>query len=358
MGELEQTYSSLREEVVEKNIYFMWKFFPFVLLAAAIIETVLFFTVNGSVNVQNDEVYLLKNWTAFHAFFPTVHALTAYAVFYFLFSCTHASYLQKKIYYLASIYFAFTGYIFGHPGFNSLVLLYVVPILISAVFSLRAIKITSAISGVLVATYCIYQGVTRHTTYYIPLGVIILFIQGLCSFLAMGMNNVFDELFMNNVAAVNYSDEIDNSQTVDKLTGAWVYEKLYRDINTLVFKSVACIDIDDFNRINEKFGDEVGDWVLINLVKNLSAPLIRIYRYEGDKFVIASLMTKEKLFESVSEGISRFKADTEQRTGGTMVTASCGITGASASIRDDIQKGKSLLFLLKKTGKDRIKFFN
>ena len=157
MDDLEKTYSSLREGIVEKNLYFMWRFLPFVFLVAAIIESVLFFTVNGSANVQNDEVYLIKTWSAFHAFFPTVHALIAYAVFYVLFSRTQATYLQKKIYYLASIYFAFTGYIFGHPGFNCLVLLYIVPVLVSAVFSRRAIRITSVISTILIFSYCIYQ---------------------------------------------------------------------------------------------------------------------------------------------------------------------------------------------------------
>lgn len=80
----------------------------------------------------------------------------------------------------------------------------------------------------------------------------------------------------------------------DDLTCAFNYRKLFFDVNFLISarKSIftlVFLDIDDFKKINDKYGHWVGSGLIKSFALNLSLLLpqdVEFYRYGGDEFVI------------------------------------------------------------------------
>ena len=84
---------------------------------------------------------------------------------------------------------------------------------------------------------------------------------------------------------------------IDPLTKVYNKRALKQDLNTILSKGkdknldlvIAIIDIDNFKKVNEKYGHLIGDFVLIKVIEIVRKNIRKenyIYRYEGDKFVI------------------------------------------------------------------------
>ncbi len=84
---------------------------------------------------------------------------------------------------------------------------------------------------------------------------------------------------------------------IDPLTKVYNKRALKQDLNTILSKGkdknldlvIAVIDIDNFKKVNEKYGHLIGDFVLIKVIEIVRKNIRKenyIYRYEGDKFVI------------------------------------------------------------------------
>jgi len=78
--------------------------------------------------------------------------------------------------------------------------------------------------------------------------------------------------------------------------------------------TIALIDVDNFKRINDHHGHEVGDCVLkqlANLLKNLLRKGDYIFRYGGEEFLIILPSTREneakKVLERIREGVESFE---------------------------------------------------
>ncbi|WP_051145065.1 bifunctional diguanylate cyclase/phosphodiesterase [Thiomicrorhabdus sp. Kp2] len=84
-------------------------------------------------------------------------------------------------------------------------------------------------------------------------------------------------------------DEIISQQYTDSLTGLKNRIKLKADIQTLPLPKLAILNIDRFKEINDSYGQEVGDLVLIEFAHKLNllnSHNIHIYHYSGDAFAI------------------------------------------------------------------------
>lgn len=125
--------------------------------------------------------------------------------------------------------------------------------------------------------------------------------------------------------------------------------------------SIAFIDIDDFKHVNDTFGHDAGDEVLIKMVDIFTLELRSydvISRWGGEEFIILLSESKLEASESICSRVSnmlRAHTFTFNSTSIT-ITASIGLTQIKPSdtVHDLINRADKLMYLSKQSGKDRI----
>ncbi len=153
----------------------------------------------------------------------------------------------------------------------------------------------------------------------------------------------------------------------DSLTGLYNHQYIYEQIKNEIKKaqryerpfSVIMFDVDDFKKINDTHGHQVGDGVLVKL-SNALRELVRevdlVGRYGGEEFLLA---LPETTLENAYQLAERIRAKIEhlQFGSGIAVTLSGGV---AESTEDDDEKSlvaraDHLLYAAKKEGKNIIK---
>ncbi len=156
----------------------------------------------------------------------------------------------------------------------------------------------------------------------------------------------------------------------DRLSSSLANSKRNNTLGALLF-----LDLDNFKPINDKWGHEVGDQLLIEVARRLTTTVREIdtvARYGGDEFVIvlgdlsssAEEMTTQakivanKISASLYEPYHLIKHDTEQTTSVThRCTCSIGITlfdGKSDTQYDILSRGDSAMYRAKESGENQI----
>ena len=159
----------------------------------------------------------------------------------------------------------------------------------------------------------------------------------------------------------------------DGLTKAYNREAFDRYIHKIVDQntikrspfSLLMIDIDDFKKINDEYGHQIGDRVLMALVKKCTQ-FIRdedfLARYGGEEFVIvlpgASLKNALKKAERLRKAIEGTHYTTDKKKGGNglSITASIGLSSfrKNDSVSTVIARSDQALYQAKRTGKNRV----
>lgn len=124
---------------------------------------------------------------------------------------------------------------------------------------------------------------------------------------------------------------------------------------------IALIDIDNFKRINDAFGHQVGDIVLVHLVAIIKETIRTndlIGRYGGEEFLL--LLPDSRIDEAVAV-MGRLQRELAGKTisWGTqqlLVTFSAGVAarGAGETIEALINRADHALYEAKRAGKDRV----
>ena len=129
--------------------------------------------------------------------------------------------------------------------------------------------------------------------------------------------------------------------------------------------SLLILDIDDFKKINDAYGHQIGDRVLVTLVKKCNK-LIRekdfLARYGGEEFVIilpaASLKNAVKKAQHLQEAIAgtRYIPGNESKGEGISITVSIGVSSFRKmdSVCTIIDRADRALYQAKRTGKNRV----
>jgi len=171
---------------------------------------------------------------------------------------------------------------------------------------------------------------------------------------------------------VNLHRELDNASALarhDTLTEALnrkgLDEALTREIASMRRKdsplSLCLLDMDNFKKINDNLGHDVGDDALIHLVKVIRAnlrPTDTLARYGGEEFVI--LMPDTKLEDGIEAMVrlqraltkSIFLAGKEK----ILITFSAGVAQLQADElgADAIRRADHAMYLAKRAGKNRV----
>jgi len=155
----------------------------------------------------------------------------------------------------------------------------------------------------------------------------------------------------------------------DPLTDLFNRRKMETDLNIFVNRNnanILCaifIDIDRFKGINDNFGHDMGDKVLIFLADKLKkhANLLNgeAYRFGGEEFIILCFIQKDELLEKINnlkEDIKSKKIYHPKKD--ISITVSMGVSfyKDSKSKEDLIKKADIEVYKAKKEGRDTIKF--
>ncbi len=101
---------------------------------------------------------------------------------------------------------------------------------------------------------------------------------------------------------------------IDALTGLPNRIRLIENIETVGYKALLLINIDDFKEINDLFGHLAGDTILVEFAEHLQKfltlqPHIRLYKLSGDEFAL--LFTEANSEEEIRSFIQRLLAAIE-----------------------------------------------
>ena len=137
--------------------------------------------------------------------------------------------------------------------------------------------------------------------------------------------------------------------------------ELSRAVRTAQPLSVCLIDIDDFKRINDTYGHQAGDRVLVHLsrlMRKSVRPSDIVARYGGEEFVILLPATNTSEAEVVMARVQReltrhFFLHNNERL---LVTFSAGVAEAAAGENASmvLQRADEALYLAKERGKNRV----
>lgn len=167
----------------------------------------------------------------------------------------------------------------------------------------------------------------------------------------------------------------------DALTRLKNRESLLRDIKDEIYKAAVfnkifalfMIDIDDFKEINDVYGHQLGDFVLVN-ISNILRREVReidsIYRFGGDEFlIIISDVSKKNAINFIERFLNSLrKQNIVYKLSGLKITVSVGgyiFDGKKYKDNPDnidpgviIKKADKSLYQAKYAGKDRYKIYN
>ncbi len=156
---------------------------------------------------------------------------------------------------------------------------------------------------------------------------------------------------------------------IDYLTGAYnrrfFFEEIQKEINrSQRYKhpfTLAYIDLDDFKKINDKYGHRIGDKLLLAVVSRAKSILRKsdiLARLGGDEFMLLLPETGRGAAQNAVEKIQSALLD-EMRRSGWEVTFSFGVlTCSDVKISADelIKKADGLMYSVKNIGKNGIAY--
>lgn len=168
------------------------------------------------------------------------------------------------------------------------------------------------------------------------------------------------------IVSYKYMNKLVKSNRYDSLTNVYNRGRFNREYNKLIKNSnrdfaLVMLDIDDFKSINDNYGHNVGDAVLINvcnIIKNVIGQKRELYRYGGEEFII---IFSEEEKESVLVVAERIRRNIEAMVlkENISVTISIGVAFSNESRAcgvDILKKADQNLYKSKTSGKNRITF--
>jgi two-component system cell cycle response regulator len=171
------------------------------------------------------------------------------------------------------------------------------------------------------------------------------------------------------------NEKIEKLSIMDPLTGCYNRGYLNKQMlieikRTMRYEkpfSIILLDIDHFKKVNDSFGHQAGDAVLIQFVKNLQNSIRNevdwIARYGGEEFLVVLPETTVANAEAVGEKlrISVSNQPVHSEAGQINITASFGVTGfdpvtksAPVTLEQMLKTADRNLYQAKNEGRNRV----
>jgi diguanylate cyclase (GGDEF)-like protein len=171
---------------------------------------------------------------------------------------------------------------------------------------------------------------------------------------------------------VDLHETISKQAVTDELTGLYNLRHFHDTLDTELERSrrfstnvgLMMLDIDDFKRINDTFGHQQGDLVLIEVarvLRNLSRDIDEPARYGGEEMAVVLPQTDvggaELLAERMRHAVESLAIDRLDGEGSLHITASFGVASLPHSARDKaslIAEADAALYRAKRAGKNQV----
>ncbi len=183
--------------------------------------------------------------------------------------------------------------------------------------------------------------------------------------------NEFDkELYIVSFTDISSSmiekNNLNNRLIKDQLTGVHNREFfqqnitfIIEDTNLLRQLGVVIIDIDNFKKVNDTYGHNVGDSVLIEVTNRIKSSIRNddyLIRWGGDEFILLMKITDLKALGNVINNIRRI-VEKDRFTGVGRITCSFGGTLylKNEDVNLTIQRADNVLYKAKNSGRNNVK---
>jgi len=139
-----------------------------------------------------------------------------------------------------------------------------------------------------------------------------------------------------------------------------VNQEVHRVRRYKITSSVVLLDIDHFKQVNDSFGHNFGDEVLIKIAKTILEQLREVDvagRYGGEEFVILMPETEKETAWRVSERLRKKISVLTFDSYDCKITTSGGVSSApedGMELKDIIEKADVALYQAKNSGRNRI----
>ena len=189
------------------------------------------------------------------------------------------------------------------------------------------------------------------------------------NFLLKEIDKIDRELMLNMQELHHLNKSIEEQSYIDDLTKVYNRKAYNKRIEEFIaqynrYNTTFCVlmyDIDDFKLINDKFGHQTGDKVLVQMSR-LVATVIRendyLFRVGGEEFVI--LLTKTALDDAVlvAQKIRLAVIQDLHTIKDTQISISIGVTEMQTGDTEDklYKRADNLLYKAKNEGKNRVFF--
>ena len=207
-------------------------------------------------------------------------------------------------------------------------------------------------------TFKFYGAYSSPAIIYISANAIICTIYFALYLTSKNIQNLISKITEATVNASFEREELAYKLERDELTGLYNSIKFEKDASNISYKSIAYLDVDNFKKINDTYGHEFGDKILIKVAECLSGSHSVLYRLHGDEFVILSHLDKFSLEVYLTSKIEIYKINAFQNYK-IETTLSVGITDFyKDKYKECLKRADDFLYEAKKNNKNVIKVDN
>jgi diguanylate cyclase (GGDEF)-like protein len=176
----------------------------------------------------------------------------------------------------------------------------------------------------------------------------------------------------NSVEALENIQMITHQANRDFLTGLYNRRYFYTSMDEYIDEikesgekfSVAMIDIDHFKNINDTYGHDIGDQIIISLadiLRSATNPRDLVSRFGGEEFCVVlknvNRYSAEEIFERIRTEVEKFSFHVDkERTLAFTVSIGATFFDEDETLEDTINKADMLLYNAKNGGRNRLIF--
>lgn len=256
-----------------------------------------------------------------------------------------------------------------HNAFIFTSILYIVPIILTVIYTNKMMtNVVTIISiGLMMISSMIAISETQTNDIFSTIEVFIglILIIG-CSLITNLLTDI--ERDKNNIIKYSALKQLQLEELIkcDPLTGLYNISSFYNSLDSAIKKnemplSLAVVDIDNFKAVNDAWGHDKANDVLIYIASQLQyccSTLGNVYRYGGEEFTIVFPRTSpthaKKMIETAQKNIFNHTFD---NTPELNITFSCGIAAypsADYNAHDFFQLADKIMYQAKFSGKNKV----
>ena len=296
----------------------------------------------------------------------SIPTLFVYIIGYVIIAKDRLDIYVRLVYFWITLYFCLCTVALGYKIGMHLYCLSMIPIIFYTEYmadKLGKPRINAFVaSGIIGICYLVSTG---YTAFFGPIYKVDNTIAGTFwifnSVIVLGFLVFYSRLMLNLIG--DYENQLKQTALIDRLTGLYNRHYMVGRLESAAKESgshfIAMIDIDDFKKINDRFGHNAGDYVLVNVARILKdiCKDNKVSRWGGEEFLVlasGSISENGSLIEKIRETIE--KEDFVFGEDHISVTITAGLSDHSndSTIDKWVSIADENLYKGKKSGKNKV----